>query len=75
MTNSAPSQNLNLCCTYCGGKLNVTLAYEASGYYGENVFEAIECDDYKCGAEWNRDGTVKEEPLSVRYPTLYGADA
>lgn len=70
---TASARNFNLCCTYCGGKLEVTLAYESSGYYGENVFESIECESNHCGAEWDRDGTLKTEPLNVRYPELYPA--
>lgn len=60
----APKRNLHLCCTYCGSELNVTLTYESTGYNGENVFEAIECENYACGAEWNKDGTVKKEPFA-----------
>lgn len=70
-----PKKSFNLCCTYCGSKLNVTLRYESSGYYGENVFEAIECSDTRCGAEWDDEGILMQEPLSVRYPDLYGDDS
>jgi hypothetical protein len=68
----APKKSFNLCCTYCGSKLNVSLRYESSGYYGDSVFDTIECDSTKCGAEWDEDGTLTQEPLSVRFPELYG---
>lgn len=66
-----PKRSFNLCCTYCGSKLNVSLRYESSGYYGDSVFDTIECDNTKCGAEWDEDGTLTQEPLNVRFPDLY----
>lgn len=71
-TPEAPKRNLHLRCTYCGSKLNVSLRYESSGYYGDSVFDTIECDSTRCGAEWDQDGTLTQEPLNVRFPELYG---
>lgn len=55
----AELSDTTLRCTYCGGPLRVNLEWRGPAYLQEQYAEAIECDDYKCGAEWDPDGSVR----------------
>lgn len=52
---------LALTCPYCGSKLTVNLETTGRPYLSYEVVESIECDDWKCGAEWEPDGTPRVE--------------
>jgi hypothetical protein len=48
----------DLCCTWCGrGPLHVELGWPTVGHCEVAGFH---CDDERCGAQWEADGTVRE---------------
>jgi hypothetical protein len=54
-----------LVCTFCGSKLNITMATVGQAYLTYEVPDLIECDDFNCGAEWEPDGTVRTPARAV----------
>jgi len=52
---------MNLRCPYCGNKIYVNTEYVGLAYVSENTPVGFECDDYKCGAEWDIEGNVTTE--------------
>lgn len=56
---------MNLCCSFCGGKLSIDTA-DYGGYYSDRRPESIWCDD--CPAVWEPDGTLRT-PGEERRPT------
>lgn len=52
---------MNLRCPYCGDKIIVNTEYIGPAYLSEQTPVGFECDDYKCGAEWDIDGNVTTE--------------
>lgn len=60
-----------IACTYCGGKLTVDTETTGRAYLSYEVPESITCDEMGCQAVWEPDGTPRELPAFVRYPSLY----
>lgn len=60
-----------LACPYCGGKLTVDLGTVGRTYLTYEVPESITCDEMGCQAVWEPDGTPRELPDFIRFPTLY----
>lgn len=52
---------IDLVCPYCKGRLTVNLERAGRPYLSYEVAESIECDDWKCGAEWYPDGQARAE--------------
>lgn len=70
-TTATDPRALPLRCTYCGGSLYVNQELEGSGHLSSEVVESIECDDHRCGATWEPDGTPRYLPGFVKHPDLY----
>ncbi len=44
-------------CTVCGGPISAVLTYNSAFTYSEHRdLTGYECDDYACGAEWDKNG-------------------
>lgn len=45
-------------CPECGGTIWVETSTYGS-YYPDTVVDGIECENYECGAKWDREGDPK----------------
>lgn len=52
---------MNLRCTFCGGEFSPVLEYTGMSYSEHRDLTGYECDDYNCGAEWDKFGNVTTE--------------
>lgn len=50
-----------LVCPYCGSELEAYLGTEGSSYMSYEFIEGIQCDNWKCNAEWDKFGSPKRE--------------
>lgn len=60
-----------LACSYCGGKLTVDLETKGSAYLTYEAPESVTCNELGCQAVWEPDGTPRELPDFMRFPSLY----
>lgn len=63
--------SLSLACPYCGSGLWINQETEGRPYLTYEVPESIECAASDCGAVWEPDGTHRDDPQWIRFPTLY----
>ncbi len=62
-----------LVCPYCGASLTSSTETSGSGHLAYERPGPIECDNDRCSATWNPDGTPDNSspPMWVRYPDLF----
>ncbi|MBC9706392.1 MAG: hypothetical protein H9W81_15765 [Enterococcus sp.] len=60
----------NIACPYCGEQLHVTMEFYG-GYLGRDEVAGFECSDYKCGADWDKEGKLISKPNYLLYPDRY----
>lgn len=49
---------MNIVCPFCKGEISPVLEYTGHAYSEHRDFTGYECDEYKCGAEWNSRGIM-----------------
>jgi len=55
---------MNIRCPYCSGQISATLEYTGSGYSDHRDQTGFECDNYSCGATWDRNGDIELIPFN-----------
>ena len=69
--NEFESKSLKLACPHCGGKLLVEMETQGSGHLAYEAPSGFICTTQNCGAEWDIDGEVVQDPNWVLWPTIY----
>lgn len=69
--NEFESKGLKLACPHCGGKLLVEMETQGSGHLAYEAPSGFICTTLNCGAEWDIDGEVVQDPNWVLWPTIY----
>lgn len=71
MTDDQPHSPRALACPYCGSSLWINTETVGRPYLTYEKPESIECNATDCGAVWDPDGSVRDEPRWIRYPDAY----
>lgn len=69
--NEFESKGLKLACPHCGGKLLVEMETQGSGHLTHDSPSGFICSTLNCGAEWDIEGEVVQDPNWVLWPTIY----
>lgn len=69
--NEPEFKSLKLGCPHCGGRLAVSMETQGSGYTTWEAPSGFICTTLNCGAEWDDDGEVIQDPNWVLWPTIY----
>jgi hypothetical protein len=63
-----------LVCTFCEGQISPTLEYTPRPYSEHRDHTGYECDNFRCGAEWDAAGRNTVPSMLISSPAVTDAD-
>lgn len=66
---------MNIRCPYCGDQISPMLEYTSMHYSEHRDFVGYECDNYQCGAEWDKSGDMTVDTNTQCHSVCRGDDS
>lgn len=74
MSEHPPAATPDLRCPVCWDPLTALLAYTGHGYSEHRDHTGYECDNFRCGAEWDAAGRNTVPSMLISSPAVTDAD-